>query len=143
MTQKRQREVIVHIIDRSNPHEKVMWVPEENVEKYGYSKAGDYTRLEAIQESVHKRGYWAGRTDIALVNVTEADYCNHCGRGGHYQLAVEPTLRGPEEGEAWQYLSEEQKQQVREINQRMIEAAQAPETRAMSWLFGMEDVTKP
>jgi hypothetical protein len=96
------------IFDRSNPHSVVSFNGERS-----------RTRLDNIRESISERGYFTGRTDIALVNRYE--YCDCCcNYSKHVQYAVFPSRDGPY-GEGLPLLTEEELRSVREINNKIIE----------------------
>ena len=95
----------VIIIDRSKPDKEVCYDPKEDKH---------YTILDELRKGRHCR------RDIALVNTRRK--CPTCGTedGLFKQYAVYATESGEPTGDGWKLLTEEEKQQCREINIRLI-----------------------
>ena len=108
-----KNDINVFIIDRSDPHEVIAIS----------SKGEKITRLDEL-----RRGMFL-RRDIALVNVlTECPTCGH--KTYLRQYDVYATKSGEPCGSGWNYLNDEQKEECREINRKLIEVAKLyPEMR--------------
>lgn len=100
-----------HIIDRTDINQIVCSNGKENI-----------TRLQDIQRTIAEKGFWWGRTDLVLVNITvpcsKCDKTDCCG-ATHIQKAAYYSREGPV-GDALDYLTPAQLQEAQEMNRKMI-----------------------
>lgn len=106
----------VMVIDRSDPNEEVGYDPKKD--KY-------FTRLDELKEGMHCR------RDIAIVNTRRK--CPTCGTedGLFKQYAVYATESGEPTGDGWNLLTDEQKEQCRKNNRKLIKISK--EIPEMEW----------
>lgn len=109
----------LHLFDRSNPNDIIAYNP---------TTKRNYSRIEDIRECIAKYGYFAGRTDIVLINVTESCNCgsNCCSGKKNTQYVIQANKNGQlvsEHPDIATLLADDQLQQARTIANKMFESA--------------------